>query len=160
MCRPLNFNKRMKPCNFTLVGMQSISIVPQSCIVPVCGQSTPSPRPDSRGLLSPRARQACWPSSRSGPDWAFHARGVPKAPAQGLHGLGAGRLCRSLPVRAHLTVIPAPRAGRSCGGVGPVHLPPPRVCSPAVASGDPCVRLGNMRASVLRPGTCSGSGTG
>ena len=141
----------MKSCNFTVVEMQSISIVPQSCIVPVSGQSTPSPRPDSRGLLSPRASQVCWLFVLQ---WARLGVPCPRCPestTQGLRGLRAGRLCRSLPVRARLTVIPAPRAGRSCGGVGPVHLPAPRVCSAAVASGDPCVHLGNTRASVLRP---------
>lgn len=69
---------------------------PKAASCPFVVSRPPSPRPDSRGLLSPRAGQVCWPSSCSGPDRAFHARGVPKAPAQGLCGLRAGRLCRSL----------------------------------------------------------------
>lgn len=106
---PLNFNRCIRSCNFTPVGTQSISVVPQSCIMPFCGQSPPLPRPDTWGLLSPQAARVCWPSSCSGPDGAFRARSsAPRAPEQGLQGLRARRLCHSLLVRERLTASPAP----------------------------------------------------
>lgn len=157
--KPLNFNRCIRSCNFTPVGTQSISVVPQSCIVPFCGQSPPLPRPDTWGLLSPQAGQVCGPSS-CGARWGIPClQWCPESTRAGAAGAeskaplpqpAGQRTSHSQPCSPH---------SEAAEGWGPVRLPAARVCSPPAACRDKCVRLGNRRVSVLRPWTLSSSKT-